>query len=89
MYKIIKTDYIGEYILNLTFNDGISFDVDFSDFINEGLSLALKDKKYFSEVQIDSGGGIFWANGFDFCPNFLRDYAEKQSIITSHNLIPT
>jgi hypothetical protein len=36
---------------------------------------------YFNQVKIDEFGGIIWENGFDFCPNYLRELTnEKQSV---------
>jgi len=40
-------------------------------------SAKLLDKKYFEKVKIDEFGGITWDNGYDFCPNFLRELSEK------------
>jgi hypothetical protein len=48
--------------------------VDIKPFINGGISDALKDEEYFKNVKINEFFGITWENGFDFCPNFLRQY---------------
>ena len=34
---------------------------------------------YFNLVKIDELGGIAWDNGFDFCPNYLRELSKIQS----------
>jgi len=73
MNRIVKVQPIQKYLLELTFSDGYQKIIDLSPFIDKGLSAALLDEKYFRQVDIESGGGIFWPNGFDFCPNFLRD----------------
>jgi hypothetical protein len=33
------------------------------------------DKEYFLQAKIDEYGGITWANGYDFCPFFLKEFA--------------
>ena len=33
------------------------------------------DDDFFKRVKIDEFGGIVWENGFDFCPNYLREIA--------------
>jgi len=38
---------------------------------------------YFREVEIDSGGGIVWPNGYDFCPNFLYEDVPAVDLVHS------
>ena len=56
------------------FQDGESKTINFQLLIGKGVSAALLDKDYFNQVAIDNGGGIEWPNGFDFCPNYLKEY---------------
>jgi hypothetical protein len=73
MNRVVKVQPIQKYLLELTFSDGYQKIVDLSPYIDTGLSAALTEDDYFWKVAIESGGGIFWPNGYDFCPNFLRD----------------
>ena len=77
MNKIIAIKLLGDYILSLQFHDGESKTINFQPLIGKGVSAALLDKDYFKQVAIDNGGGIEWPNGFDFCPNYLKEYHSK------------
>jgi hypothetical protein len=83
MNRLILVKHLTHYLLELTFEDGYSKIVDLQPFIGPGLSAALRDPGYFQQVKIESGGGIFWPNGYDFCPNFLRDEVPAVSIISA------
>jgi len=50
--------------------------INIKPFISEGISAKLSDYNYFKQVKVDEFGGIAWENGFDFCPNYLREMAE-------------
>ena len=77
MNKIIAIKVLEDYILCLQFHDGESKTINFQPLIGKGVSAALLDKNYFKQVAIDNGGGIEWSNGFDFCPNYLKEYNSK------------
>ncbi len=77
MNKIIAIKVLGDYILWLQFKDGETKTINFLPLIGKGVSALLLDKEYFKQVSIDNGGGIEWPNGFDFCPNFLKEFISK------------
>jgi len=77
MNEVVEIKVLDNYKIRIKFKDGFSKEIDFSQFISEGISQKLNDKDYFKLVEIESGGGITWPNGYDFCPNFLREIAEK------------
>ena len=58
----------------MQFNYGSEKIIDFASFLGKGISRDLLDDNYFRKVEIESGGGLSWPNGFDFCQNFLHDY---------------
>jgi len=65
-----------------SFCDGTEKIIDFSPFIKDDrLSNPLSDPTYFRKVELyENGRGIYWPNGFDFCPDFLFQYQlEKKS----------
>jgi len=76
MNRITKIKLLGGYKIQMQFNDGSAKTLDFKQFLGKGISRELLDENYFSKVQIESGGGLSWPNGFDFCPNFLHDFEE-------------
>ena len=73
MSRVISVRPIPGFMLELEFADGLRKTIDGGPFIGEGLSSTLRDEDYFQQVAIESGGGIYWPNGYDFCPNFLHD----------------
>ena len=81
MERVLSVKPLIDYMLELTFADGYQKIVDIRPFIGEGISAALLDKVYFQEVRIESGGGIYWPNGYDFCPNFLRDEVPAVQVV--------
>lgn len=73
MHKVISIYPLSDYKLQLSFEDGLEKVVDLRPYIGKGIAAALEDENYFRQVQIESGGGIVWPNGYDFCPNFLYE----------------
>ena len=62
------------YVLLITFSDGLQKSIDIFPFIKTGVSAQLRDPEYFKNVKINDGY-IYWENGFDFCPVFLYYYS--------------
>ena len=77
MEKIIEVKPLDNFKVKVKFADNFSAEVDIKPFIRGGISDALKDKSFFQNVKVDDFNGISWDNGFDFCPNFLREYIES------------
>ncbi len=65
--------------LEVHFDNGQRFHVDMRPFIKNGVSAALRDEAYFRAVKVEDGY-IYWENGFDFCPEALFEYAEKEGV---------
>ena len=83
MDKVVSVKPLENYLLEIEFEDGFRKIIDIRPFIGEGISAALEDKAYFGSVKLEDGGGIAWPNGYDFCPNFLRDD------VPAVNVVPT
>jgi len=68
--------------IRFEFSDGTEKIIDFTPFIGEDdLSKPLLDPAYFKRVKLyENGRGIYWPNGYDFCPDFLRQYECEQMI---------
>jgi hypothetical protein len=81
MNKIILIKVLNDYNIWIQFQDGESKTINFLPLIGKGISSLLLDKEFFNKVSIDNGGGIEWPNGFDFCPNYLKEYIETKQLV--------
>jgi len=73
MNRVVFVQPQNNFILRIRFADGMTKHIDVRPFIGDGISAQLADQEYFQRVAIDEGGGIFWPNGYDFCPEFLHE----------------
>lgn len=78
MERVIAVNILDNYILRITFEDKTEVILNVRPFITGGISERLLDQDFFKTVKIDEFGGIGWENGFDFCPNFLRELSRGQ-----------
>jgi len=83
MDKVISVKPLENYLLEIEFADGLRKVIDIQPFIGKGISAALKEESYFRQVTLEDGGGIAWTNGYDFCPNFLRDDVPAVNVVTA------
>ena len=77
MINIIEAKALDNHILYIKFDNGNSFNVDIKPFIKKGVSSSLSDNHFFHQVKVEEGY-ITWPNGYDFCPEFLYEYAKNQ-----------
>jgi hypothetical protein len=82
MNRVVSVKPLENYLLEIEFVDGLRKVIDIRPYIGKGISAALIDDTYFRHVALEDGGGIAWPNGYDFCPNFLRDDVPAVSTIT-------
>ena len=73
MDRVVFVEPQSDFSVRIRFADGLTKQIDLRPFIGEGISAALSNWEYFQQVAIDEGGGIYWPNGYDFCPEFLHD----------------
>lgn len=78
MNRLAKVVHKTGKIVEVSFTDGFTSTFDVSPFIKGGISEQLRDPEFFKQLYIDDFGGLSWSNGFDFCPNFLRQYLQKR-----------
>jgi DUF971 family protein len=66
--SINKADYIGDYVINLKFSDGVERKIDFSSFLQNAKNPMTKkylDKELFKSFKIDYGD-LIW-NDYEMC----------------------
>jgi len=73
MENIIAVKPMDNYHIWIMFADRFEAKINIRPFITNGISKKLLEENYFKQVKIDDLGGITWDNGFDFCPNYLRE----------------
>lgn len=80
-YKIETLELKKDYKVQISFEDKQTYLIDLRPFLMKGFAKELLEKDKFSEIYIESGGGLAWPNGFDICPIFLRNLIqEKQDL---------
>jgi len=67
---VIKAEYVQEYILRITFDNGTQKTVDCSQWLKGGIFKPLEDVSYFQLFYVD-GWTVAWPNGADIAPETL------------------
>lgn len=71
---VTDVQYLQNYQLKLTFNDGVAGVVDLSNELWGEMFEPLQDTTLFSRVRLDKElDTIVWDNGADLAPEFLRN----------------
>lgn len=78
MNKVMHIESMEGLRLKVIFADGFTAVVDMAPHLGKGFTAGLLAPERFAEVRTEPGGGIAWPNGFDVCPEFLRELAEKR-----------
>jgi uncharacterized protein DUF2442 len=75
LIKVISANYVADYILELTFNDGVKAEIDFSQWIDRYPFFApLANLEYFKNFSLD-GWTVIWEDGADIAPETLHKIA--------------
>ena len=70
--RVIKADYIRDYKLLLSFNDGVTKLVDFWPLAQKGICTKLQNMDYFRDYTIDPFT-VDWSNEIGFAPEYLYE----------------
>ncbi len=73
---VTEAEYMGEYQVHLTFNDGLARTVDFADWLHGPVFEPLKDPACFRRFFLE-GGTVVWPNGADVAPETLYQRARS------------
>ena len=74
MPRVRNVRHLGDYRLELEFNDGTVGELDFRSQVvgRGGVFQPLTTISFFQQVQVDpEAGTIVWPNGVDLCPDTL------------------
>ena len=75
---VASVTYLEEYKLRLTFDDGVTKDVDLQDELYGEIFKPLKDVELFKQVAVNPDTNtIEWPNGADFAPEFLYEIGNE------------
>ena len=84
MHFVRDVDYVSDYKLMLTFEDGSVKLADLEPYLDGSIFEPLKDVSYFRTVRLDSElDTIVWENGADISPDFLYEIGVSVKETTS------
>jgi hypothetical protein len=67
---VVRAEYVRDYVLDITFNDGTQKLVDVSQWFRGPVFEPLKKKAYFKRFFVE-GMTVGWPNGVDIAPEAL------------------
>ena len=70
--RVTSADYIQNYVLRLSFNDGSTKLVDFWPLAQKGICTKLQDLDYFRNYTLDPFT-VDWSNEIGFAPEYLYE----------------
>ena len=85
LHRVVNVEVVGEHRLRLAFDDGLSGEIDASNWAWHGVFEPLRDPSYFARVEVDRQlGTITWPNGADIAPETLHLWvAEERDRLTA------
>jgi len=73
MNEVSQIKVLDNFLIWISFKDGTEKKINFREFLGKGITEELLNYENFKKVSIEPGGGIAWYNGYDFCPNYLKE----------------
>ena len=77
---VTHATYIDGYRIHVTFNDGVTGEIDFAGEFDGEIFEPLKEVAYF-QVRIE-GHTLAWENGADFAPEYLRNLVSPEASVS-------
>jgi hypothetical protein len=75
---VTKITYLGDYRLELEFDDGTAREVDLAPELYGDVFEPLKDLDLFKQVYLNTDTcTVEWPNGADFAPEFLHEIGKE------------
>ncbi len=75
--KVKSAKYLGGYLLEVTFNDGLKKKVNLTDALTGKIFQPLRDPAFFAKFRVDDESDtIVWPNGADMAPEYLYEHGE-------------
>ena len=74
LIRVIKADYVSDYVLRLTFSDGLVKNFDFWPLAQQGICTKLQDLDYFRAFRLDPWT-VDWNNEIGFAPEYLYEHS--------------
>ena len=85
MLEVIKAEYIEEYRIQITFNNGVSGVVDLTEALWGAMFEKLKDYNTFRKFEVsDVVHSIRWENDADLATEYLHEKMVEQSAVNGH-----
>ena len=80
LHRVTDVQVVGEHRLRVAFDDGISGEIDASNWAWRGVFEPLRDPSYFAQVELDRQlGTISWPNGADVAPETLHMWVADET----------
>jgi len=71
MARPLDVKALPNFRIRLTYDDGITGEVDLSDLAGLGVFKAWDDIAFFNSVRLGSNGAIEWGTDLDICPDAM------------------
>lgn len=83
---VTDAEYVGGYVLKLTFNTGETGEVDLEGELYGEMFAPLQDAEQFKNFSVDEEiDTVVWSNGADFSPEFLYEKMKERQLYVAES----